>query len=146
MIKWDQIPEFSRHEFDDPEHPGSGDLFNEVAFYKLLDLRRKTGWPIVTHVAVGGAVDVGGTHGHAKGSYHGESKGFCAVDFHFITDAGTREQYQAVAESGFPGIGVYYDWHWNGKLLPIGFHVDDRPKDKAQRWTRKAGKYLYFLK
>ena len=32
----------------------------------------------------------------------------------------------------------------NGTITP-GWHVDIRPKDITQRWTRKNGKYIYLL-
>ena len=146
MIEWDVIPEFGRKEFDDPDHPGSGDQFDKETYNRLLTMRRQTGWPIITHAPVGGAVDLYGNHGHTANSYHSAGKGFKALDFHFKTSAGTRKQYQAVCDAGFTGIGIYYDWHWAGKPLPIGFHIDTRPMEKAQRWRREKGQYLYLLK
>jgi len=98
----------------------------------------------VIHWAVGGAVDVDGAHGHAARSYHLKAMGCKAVDFHFMTGAPVRLQYYEVARVGFPGLGFYPDWTWNGNSTP-GWHVDIRPKDRTQRWTRKGGEYIYLL-
>jgi len=146
MIEWNKIPEFAREEFDDPNHPGSGDLIDPVLFSKILTMRRYTGWPTVIHGIVGGAVDVDGRHGHAKSSLHLKKMGCKAADFHFNTEAPTREQYNIVRQFGFSGVGIYYDWHWFGEQLRIGFHVDDRPRDRIQRWTRRDGEYFYLLR
>jgi len=147
-IDWGNIPDrvFKIEEFDDPHYPGSGVFISPYLFQKLLSLRLKTGWPIIPHGKVGGAVDVKGEWGHAKHSYHLKERGCRACDFHFSTTASTREQFHAVASMGFTGIGVYYDWKWNGKPLPIGFHVDARPASKTQIWKRINKKYIYFLK
>jgi hypothetical protein len=66
-----------------------------------------------------------------------------AVDFHFKTSVDQRAQAVKVLRSGFNGIGIYYDWHWNGQLLPVGFHVDNRKR--PQVWHRKNGNYFYLL-
>lgn len=146
MIDWSKCREFSRVEFDDPNHPGSGEEFNEYSFSLLLNLRRVTHWPIITHARVGGAVDVDGSHGHAKNSRHLLRMGASALDWHFDTNAHPREQVHAVIQSGFTGIGIYYDWKWNGKKLPVGFHTDTRPKNQTQIWTRRYGRsYIYLL-
>ena len=145
MIEWKKIPEFAREEFDDPLHPGSGDLIHPELFKKILHLRRITGWPMIPHGIVGGCVDVDGSHGHAKDSLHLQRMGCKAIDFHFNTNESTRKQFYFV-EGLFPGVGVYYDWHWFGYQLKIGFHVDMRPWDRMQRWTRRDGEYFYLLK
>ena len=69
-IIWENIEFFERKEFDDPDHPGSGDLIDVMTVMYLVKLRRATGWPIRTHWEVGGCVDVEGTHGHSKKSFH----------------------------------------------------------------------------
>jgi len=145
MIAWDAVPNhvFTRAEFDDPNHPGSGDYLDPEVFHELLSIRLATGWPMIVHGAVGGAVDVDGSWGHASGSRHLVEKGACALDWHFITGASAREQARIVLSAGFGGIGIYHDWKWNGAPLPIGFHTDTR--DKFQVWTRREGQYLYLL-
>ena len=146
MIEWDKIPQFCREEFDDPNYPGSGDMMNVGFFNKILAMRLASGWPLYPHGIVGGAVDVDGTHGHAKSSFHLLKMGCKALDFHFNTNASTREQYQMVRQFNFNGIGVYYDWHWFGEKLRIGFHIDDRPRGRIQRWTRRDDEYFYLLR
>jgi hypothetical protein len=143
-IDWDKYRYFDRYEFDDPDEPGSGDYIDEELVKQLNYLRGKTDAPIITHWKVGGCIDVNGTHGHADNSYHLKKNGG-AVDFHFRTDMSPRRQYWEVANAGFTGIGVYYDWHWDGDKLNIGFHVDYRPVRKAQIWRRDNGQYTYFL-
>ena len=99
----------------------------------------ETGWPMLIHWAVGGAVDVDGAHGHADRSYHRKDMGCKAVDFHFVTGAPVRLQYYEIGRVGFSGLGFYPDQN------PPGWHVDTRPKDQTQRWTRKKGEYIYLL-
>jgi hypothetical protein len=144
-ISWKHVKYFESYEFDDPDHPGSGELIDGILLFMLDRLREDSGWPIVTHWKVGGCVDVNGTHGHSKNSLHLKKNGCLAVDFHFDCRAGLREQYYQVSKAGFPGIGVYTDWYWDGKPLVVGFHVDRRPVYSTQRWKRQAGKYIYFL-
>lgn len=145
-IDWNSISCFGCHEFDDPNHVGSGSNINKQFLDKVIALRALTGWPIVTHAPVGGAVDMDGSWGHAGQSYHRLDMGCKALDFHFITGADKRTQYYYVSKIGFAGIGVYNDWHWDNQLLSIGFHVDDRSIARTQRWSRQDGKYIYFLK
>jgi len=142
---WKRVRYFVPNEFDDPNYLDSGKNIDGALLYKLDELRHETGWPIVTHWEVGGCVDVGGTHGHSENSYHLITNGAKACDFHFLTNIDPRLQYREVEKIGFFGIGIYYDWHWDDKLLPIGFHVDERPKNKLQRWTRRNGQYFYLL-
>ena len=145
MIPWDRIEHFTRAEFQDPRYgPESGDLIDAAFLVLIVRLRIETGWPMLIHWAVGGAVDVDGAHGHADRSYHLKKQGCKAVDFHFRTGAPVRSQYYEVARVGFAGVGFYPGWTWNGKIAP-GFHVDGRPKDRTQRWTRKNGEYSYLL-
>lgn len=144
-ISWEHVDFFKPEEFDDPDHKGSGEEINGELLILLDRLRRETGWPIITHAIVGGCVDVSGTHGHSKRSYHLLEKGAKAVDFHFKTDKSPREQFYAIIRGGFTGIGVYYDWHWNNHPLSVGFHVDIRPKYSTQIWKREKGQYIYFL-
>jgi len=146
-LDWNTVKYFKESEFQDPDVPGSG-AFIDAVLVKILDgTREYSGWPIRIHWEVGGAVDVNGTHDHSKNSYHLKKNGCKAVDFHFETTADTRLQFQKVERGGYTGIGIYYDWHWNGVLLPIAFHVDFRPLDRYQRWTERAkGQRRYWLK
>jgi len=151
-MNWSTIKYFGRGEFDDPDFPGSGKLIGEDVIERLDLLRKVTGWAIIPHGKVGGCVDVNGTHGHSKRSYHLKERGCKACNFHFADPKtfkwlriNTRLQYYEVEEVGFGGIGIYRDWVWNGECLPIGFHVDTRPTERMQRWRRENGKYLYLL-
>ena len=145
MIAWNRIEHFTRDEFQDPRYgPESGELIDAVFLEMIVRLRIHTGWPMVIHWAVGGAVDIDGAHGHGDRSYHLKDKGCKAVDFHFVTEASARLQYYEIARVGFSGVGFYPGWTWNGTITP-GWHVDIRPKDITQRWTRKNGKYIYLL-
>ena len=144
-IKWDNVDNFESYEFDDPSNKGSGDDINIELLLKLSLLREKTGWPIVTHWQVGGCVDVDGSHGHSSNSYHLLKNGAGAADFHFNTTTSIRVQFYNVLNAGFSGIGCYYDWHWDNKLLPIGFHVDVRPIETTQIWKREKMEYIYLM-
>lgn len=145
MIDWTKVRHFTFQEFDDPDHPGSGRLISENIVLRLDELRERTGWPIVTHNKFGlrGCVCIDPV-GHAPKSYHYKENGACAVDWHFVCDADIRQQAYAVLAAGFRGVGMYpAQWHWAGKLLSIGFHVDDRPR--PQYWVKKDGGYVYLL-
>ena len=144
-INWKRVRHFTPEEFNDPNYPDSGKNIDGTLLYRVDELRHETGWPILTHWKVGGCIDVDGSQGHSKNSYHLIANGAKACDFHFITEVDSRLQYREVEKMGFPGLGIYYDWHWNGKLLRIGFHVDMRPKSRLQRWTRRNGEYFYLL-
>jgi hypothetical protein len=147
MSWWSEIEYFEQDEFDDPLYPGSGKHISYALVHMMDMLRGLTGWPIVVHHAVGGAVDMYGEHGHSDNSYHLFKQGCLAADWHFVTDAPYRRQYQAVEAMQFTGIGIYLNlWKWNGKILPIGFHTDVRPAEKIQRWScKKKGEYFYLL-
>ena len=146
MIDWANIRYFHPHEFDDPLYPGSGKSIDGELVTLLDNVRIQTGWPIIIHAKVGGAVDVSGKHGHSSNSFHLQWNGCLAADFHFLTNAPPRAQYAWIEKQEFTGIGVYYCWHWNGKLLPIAFHVDKRPVDRIQRWVcRERGEYNFLL-
>lgn len=145
-MDWTNIKYFKPHEFDDPLSYGSGELIDPMLVALMDDLRDIAECPIITHAKVGGAVDVFGKHGHSENSFHLKWNGSMALDFHFKTDADPRTQYSWVEGMGFGGAGVYYCWHWNGKLLPIGFHIDLRPLDRIQRWVcRERGEYNFLL-
>lgn len=145
MFDWKNIEYFVMSEFADPLYPGSGEGIDSALVYKLDKMRHKADCPIIIHAKVGGAVDVFGNHGHAPNSFHLKRNGCRAADFHFKTDASPRTQYFWVEQMGFPAFGLYYDWKWNYKLLPIGFHVDLRPMSRLERWVRRDGKYDLWL-
>jgi len=136
---------FSPDEFDDPNFPGSGREIDEDLLYKLFRLRDFTGWPIIIHKWSGGAVDVEGKWGHAANSYHLLKNGAKAVDFHFSTNAPVNVQIQEVLKIGFGGVGLYFDWEYKGKPLPIGFHVDTRPSRHFVIWKRINKRYIYVI-
>lgn len=138
---WNRIKFFERAEFQDPKYgPESGDEIDFRLVYMLDRLRGETGWPIIVHWRVGGAVDLDGSHGHSQNSYHLGKRGCKAVDFHFSTDAPLRLQYYQISLVGFSGIGFYPEWK-----PTVGFHVDLRPIYKSQRWKRVNGNYVYLL-
>lgn len=144
-MDWSMIPYFEKQEFDDPLHAGSGDNISRGVILILVGIRDMARVPIIIHGPVGGAVDMLGEHGHAPNSYHLAKNGCEAVDFHFDCTADDRTQASWVFTSGFTGVGVYYDWHWRGNPLPIGFHGDIRPKHMTQSWKRNGNGYTYFL-
>ena len=148
MIEWSDIKWFTPDEFADPDFSGSGELIDMILALNLDYLRGMAGVPIKIQNKVGGAVDMEGRHGHSDNSYHLFKNGCKAADFYFteldfITPCKSilpRAQYKLVERQGFGGIGVYYDWG-----IPVGFHVDLRPLEKFQRWTRRNGEYFYLL-
>ena len=153
MLDWNQIRYFTQKEFDDPLYPGSGESIDSELVKKLDRMRHQAivhdpHILCITHAKVGGAVDVSGNHDHASDSYHLKWNYCLAVDFHFITTINPREQYTLIVEPmGFSGAGIYYDQHWNGKPLDIGFHADEgnSPWKRPQRWVRRNGEYIYLL-
>lgn len=146
-MDWGQIKHFKSEEFDDPNEPGSWKFMSEKTILNLEWLRRDTGWPIITHNKFGlrGTVCVL-PEGHSDNSLHYADcpEGCSAMDWHFQTDADPREQASWVLRSRFRGIGVYSDWEWDGRVLPIGFHTDMRRR--YQVWKRVNGEYIYLLK
>ena len=146
---WEKVKKyFVPQEFDDPFCPGSGKRIDEELLLKLFELREIVGKKIITHWRAGGGIDVTGKCGHAPKSYHLLQRGAKAVDFHFepLKRHEIRPIIQTIISIGFGGIGLYYDWEWNGKPLLIGFHVDTRPLKKFQIWKRINGRYAYFIK
>ena len=147
MITWDQIRHFKAKEFEDSRHPGSG---NEINMMVVLNLDYL--WERVNTISdkkptiiITQAVDLYGEHGHSDNSYHLKRNGCKAADFLIQTDLPPRVQYRLVERQGFGGIGVYYDWRYEGDPVPIGFHVDIRPQGDIQRWKRVNGEYFYLL-
>ena len=145
-IDWKKYKFFNEDDFADPKVNGSGNFIDEDLLELLNELRITSGWDMIFHGKIGDCVDCCGEYKHINESYHLEVMGARAVHFHFDTDAHIREQFYEVVKGGFSGIGIYYDLIWNDKLLPIGFHVDNRPKRKMQIWKRNHGKYFYLLK
>jgi hypothetical protein len=152
VIDWERIENFDPEEFDDPEEPGSWVHMDPLTILKMQDIRRKTGWRMVTHNKYGlrGCVCVK-PEGHSDDSRHYVENECDAGDWHFDTDADPRIQAMIVLQSGFTGIGIYYDWEWpvdgaqgRSRVLPIGFHTDRRKR--PQVWKRENGKYIYLLK
>lgn len=144
QMDWSRINNFIPEEFDDPDHPGSHVHMDPVTIIRLDQLRDQTGWPVITHNKFGlhGCVCMEKS-GHAPNSLH-YPPNCSAVDFHFDTETDTRTQAMTVLRSGFNGIGIYYDWQWDGKPLPIGFHVDNRTR--PQIWKRQTNQYIYLLR
>ena len=145
-MDWSTVKHFQPHEFDDPEHSGSSKWMNPTTIKTLDRLREKTGIPIITHNKFGikGCVCVQKT-GHSKNSLHYIQSGLCsAVDWHFLSNTNPRDLALTVLQSGFTGIGIYYDWHWENSPLTVGFHVDTRKT--PQIWVRNQGNYTYLLK
>ena len=141
MISWNRIEHFKRDEFQDPLYgPESGDLINGAFLFMIVKLRIDTGWPMVIHWPVGGAVDVDGSHGHADKSYHRKDQGCKALDFHFLTAAPVNRQFWEIAHCGFTGVGFYPQQN-----VP-GWHIDNRPKEESFIWKSVNGKYDYFLR
>lgn len=147
QVDWSKIEHFKPEDFADPEYPGSWIYMAPETVYRLDRLRKETGWPIVPHNRYGirGCVCVD-AHGHSDKSYHyvDHPEGCSAVDWHFACKADARDQAFAVLTSGFRGLGIYYDWHWGGVLLAVGFHTDGRLR--PQVWKREKGEYFYLLK
>ncbi len=143
QMDWSRIRHFTPDEFDDPNYPGSHQMMDPLTIIRLDQLRHQTGWKIITHNKFGlrSCVCVD-KDGHASSSLHYPPH-CSAVDFHFDTGIDPRAQVMKVLRSGFTGIGIYYDWHWDNLALPVGFHVDGR--SRPQIWKRLNGKYIYFL-
>ena len=147
MIEWDNIQHFAESEFADSYHIGSGSNIDmslvlnlDHVWTRVFSLTGKKPVIIITQ-----AVDMFGEHGHAVSSYHLNENGCKAADLFMITTLSPREQYYAMERQGFGGIGVYYDWKYRNKRLPIGFHVDLRPVGITQRWSRHNKHYNYLL-
>jgi len=158
MIDFDKdVQYFKRWQFDDPRscYIGSGWLIEPKLVNMLDELTDRTGWNIVIHHAVGGAVvmdDKMDDKRFCLDEHHLRNKGYCAADFHFETNAPPRAQFYEVMYTGFTGIGVFtnlaigtytrdeYD------ILPIAFHVDLRSPSESQIWTcneRNDNRYLF---
>lgn len=145
-VDWNKIEHFKPEEFDDPTQPGSWIHIDPMTVIELNTLRKRALIPIVTHNKFGlrGCVCMEAS-GHSADSRHYAENACDAVDFHFETDADPRDQvFFILNKTGFTGVGIYYDWSWQGEPLPVGFHVDRRPR--KQIWRRDKGEYFYLLK
>ena len=139
-MDWNRIDYFDCYEFDDPNYPGSGDCIDKSLLLNLVALRRVTGWKVLTHYSVGGAVDIDGSWGHSGNSLHLSNSGCKAVDFHFETNTPINIQLYYVMITGFAGIGVCP--YWNNP----GFHVDTRLIRRTSLWSSPAKRvYKYLL-
>lgn len=134
-------------DFSDPDYPESWKYMDPETILELNGIEEKTGLRVVTHNRYGirGCVCMK-REGHSDISLHyfDNPEGCSAVDFHFEAEVDSRLLIRTVLRSGFNGVGYYYDWHWEGKLLPVGFHVDRRRR--PQVWRREKGEYFYLLK
>ena len=147
MITWKDIHHFVEKEFEDSFYEGSGQYI-DMTLVLNLDYIWERVYTISNNkpkIIITQAVDMYGGHGHFEKSYHLKVNNCLAADFFIVTTLSPREQYGIVEKQGFGGIGVYYDWKYKGKVLPIGFHVDRRPHKILQRWTRRDGQYFYLL-
>lgn len=139
-ILWQYVKHLTRKEFDDPFEPGSGDYMDGEVIFLADETRHRAGWKMIPHGPVGGCVDVEGLHGHSEKSYHRLDMGCKAFDFHFVTSASIRVQYHHLCLMGWTGIGFYPGWN------NPGWHVDLRPVEDTQHWTRINGEYIYLLR
>ncbi len=53
-INWDRVRYFTSREFDDPNHPGSGELINATLVLMLESVRYHSSWPMIIHWQAGG--------------------------------------------------------------------------------------------
>lgn len=157
-LDWTKIQWFEPREFDDPDQSGSWEYMSATTILLLDWLRKNTGWPIITHNRFGihGCVCMSKDH-HSLNSLHNYDclNGCSAVDWHFRTEATSREQARIVLQSGFTGIGIYQDcWKWMDKkgksyTLPMGFHCDLRKRFQVWKYVpgaKKKERYDYLLK
>lgn len=147
MIDWSQYSRYFKEEdFADPKVKNSGSMIDFNLFRLMIDLKIRSGEEVKTHSSIGGCVDVNGDYGHSKESFHLMKMGCKAVDFHFECNLNIREQVHKVVVIGFTGVGIYYNKEFNGRILPVSFHVDNRPTKKMQIWKKTNGRYIYLLK
>ena len=147
MIEWGDIKHFKQKEFDDALHPGSGEKIDMKLVLNLDYLWERIAEYSDTRpvILITQAVDMLGQHGHSDDSYHLYKNKCQAADFIIFSAVDVRTLYFLVEKQGFGGIGVYYDWKFKNKPVPIGFHVDLRLKEQTQRWKRVNGQYMYLL-
>ena len=135
---WKSVVRFVRREFDDPRFPGSGIHIAARSVLLLDKLALTNNFRVMTNWRRGGCVDMKGSHGHSKRSYHRYDMGCSAVDFYLLDinynplKINLRHQFNLICQAGFACV-IVYPW-WNNP----GFHIDDRPIDRAN--------YLYSPK
>ena len=96
---------------------------------RVMALRGLLGVPMIVHEGYAET-------GHAPRSYHGRGR---ALDFHAA--ASPRQVLSLIDRCGCFGGAGYYPW-WSHP----GFHIDDRPAGRYQRWVSPArGEYVYLI-
>lgn len=124
MIEWRKYDgKFSRHEFDSPDEPGSGDRMQPEFLDRLFVARKDANVPFIFTSGVR-TPEHNKSEGGSKDSSH--LRGFAAD----ISATSSRHKFiilTALLKAGFTRIGVY-SW---------GLHVDSDPsKDVNVIWHR----------
>jgi hypothetical protein len=123
MRQWDDfLPYFT---------PGEcGEGMDYGFMLRVLALRRRLNTRMIVHAGCERA-------GHAPDSYHGKG---LALDFH-VENVSPRRVLMEIDRLGCFGGAGYYPW-WSHP----GFHIDDRPAGRYQRWVSPArGEYVYLI-
>ena len=143
VTNWKHVCRFISKEFEDPDHPGSGECIDARIVLLLDKLALTTDFRVMTNWRIGGCVDMHGSYGHSQNSYHLYRQGCKAVDFHLLDHEfkplkiNLREQFNYVCRAGFPCV-IIYPW-WNNP----GFHVDCRPMSRTNHlYSPKKGVYI----
>ncbi len=122
--------------FSASEFPAGVLEYMEPAFlYRLDAFRTALGCPIHPSPKIEGWVRETGNprSRHFVGSGRQSDAGdvFCDADPFYCMATAIR--------SGFTGIGLYFDTHYNGQERPM-LHLDTRPGGLVM-WVRRAGEY-----